>query len=244
MGIRLLPLIVVVALLMLGLKMFDMFGQGTELSNLLLVAETRAKEEPAKEEKPEDKKEEDKKEDKKEEKTEAKPEGGSHNKPKEKSPEAPAEEAKDLKQEQPQYSPKELELLQNLTKRREELDARERDIAVQGAVLKAAAAKMEERVAELKKLEAEATDILKQYQEKEDKKIKSLVRIYENMKPKDAARIFEKMEMPVLLEVVSHMKEAKAAPILAKMDPKNAKEVTTELAGRRRLPDPDNSYKN
>ena len=53
------------------------------------------------------------------------------------------------------------------------------------------------------------------------------------MKPKDAARIFEELDLEVLLQVVQRMKEAKVAPILAAMDPKRATEVTTRLAERR-----------
>ena len=77
----------------------------------------------------------------------------------------------------------------------------------------------------------------KLYDEKEQEKIRSLVKIYENMKPKDAARIFEEIDMDVLLDVVDKMKEKKIAPILAKMNATRAKEITTELAERRKLPE-------
>ena len=58
------------------------------------------------------------------------------------------------------------------------------------------------------------------------------------MKPKDAARIFEELDMEVLLEVIERMKERKTAPILAQMNPQRAKTVTLELAQRRELPLP------
>lgn len=64
------------------------------------------------------------------------------------------------------------------------------------------------------------------------------MKIYEAMKPKEAARIFEKLDMPVLLDVVERMKERKASAVLAKMDPTKAKSVTLELAQRRDLPVP------
>ena len=59
------------------------------------------------------------------------------------------------------------------------------------------------------------------------------MKIYENMKPKDAARIFEELDMAVLLDVIERMKERKTAPILAQMNPKRAKAITLELAKRR-----------
>src|SRR3546814_17091245 len=63
--------------------------------------------------------------------------------------------------------------------------------------------------------------------------MQSLVKIYESMKPKDAARIFEELDMEVLLEVVERMKERKTAPILAEMNPERAKTGTPELDQRR-----------
>ena len=54
--------------------------------------------------------------------------------------------------------------------------------------------------------------------------------------PGDAARIFEALEMPVLLDVIERMREGKSAPILAAMDPLKAKEVTASLVERRALP--------
>src|SRR3546814_19626533 len=70
----------------------------------------------------------------------------------------------------------------------------------------------------------------------------SLVKIYESMKPKDAARIFEHLDMEVLLEVVERMKERKTAPILAELDPERASTVTLELAKLRELHMPRPSF--
>ena len=62
------------------------------------------------------------------------------------------------------------------------------------------------------------------------------MKIYENMKPKDAARIFEQLEIDVLLLIAERMREARIAPILAKMSPAKAKAITVELATRRPIP--------
>jgi flagellar motility protein MotE (MotC chaperone) len=53
------------------------------------------------------------------------------------------------------------------------------------------------------------------------------------MKPKDAATIFNDLAMPVLLQVLDRMKDAKAAAIMAAMNPDKARDVTTELAQMR-----------
>ena len=84
-------------------------------------------------------------------------------------------------------------------------------------------------------MKKEVAALLAQYNEKEDAKIHSLVKIYENMKAKDAARIFDEVEMPILLLVIDKMSEKKIAPILAEMEPKKAKQITVMLAEQRRV---------
>ena len=132
----------------------------------------------------------------------------------------------------------EIELLQALAKRRETIDLREREVESREALLAAAETRIEEKIASLETLQARIEALLVQYDEQEERQITSLVKIYEAMKPKEAARIFEKLDMPVLLDVVERMKERKASAVLAKMDPAKAKSVTLELAQRRDLPVP------
>jgi flagellar motility protein MotE (MotC chaperone) len=54
------------------------------------------------------------------------------------------------------------------------------------------------------------------------------------MKPQEAARIFEQMDLITLVEMVERMSERKVAPVLAQMNPVRAKQVTTELSKRRK----------
>ena len=135
----------------------------------------------------------------------------------------------------PEFSKSEMDVLQELSKRREELDEREKDISLRENSLQVVQKNIEEKVETLKGLQDQLKDIVAQYEAKEDEKIKSLVKVYEAMKPQDAAKIFEQLQMSVLIEVAVHMKEAKLAQILAKMDPYKAKELTMELANRRKI---------
>ena len=79
----------------------------------------------------------------------------------------------------------------------------------------------------------------------EEERLTSLVKIYENMKPKEAATIFNTLDLDVLLAVVGRMNERKTSPILAAMDPDKARIVTIKLAEQRKLPQaaPDSSDK-
>jgi flagellar motility protein MotE (MotC chaperone) len=132
----------------------------------------------------------------------------------------------------------ELDVLQKLQERRGQIDNREKDIERREALLKAAEDQIDRKVAELKSLQHTIEGLLRQYNDQEDNKMRSLVKIYENMKPKEAAKIFEQLDMEILLEVVERMKEQKVAPILAEMDPAKARTVTAELAQRRQMPVP------
>lgn len=137
----------------------------------------------------------------------------------------------------PHFTPEEVEILQRLSERRQQLDKREQDLLMKENVLNATEMKINKKLGELAALKSQVDELLKNYEEKENTKISKLVKIYINMKPKEAALIFERTELPVLLEVLSQMPEKKAAPILAKMDPQYAKDVTTALALRKRLPE-------
>jgi len=129
----------------------------------------------------------------------------------------------------------ETQVLQSLVARRGELEQRENDISLKEASLLVIEKNIDKKVTELKSLQKELGKIMEQYQVKENEKITSLVKVYESMKPAEAAKIFEQLQMSILVEVADNMKEAKLGQILAKMDAYKAKEITVELAGRRRI---------
>ena len=133
------------------------------------------------------------------------------------------------------FTPVEIDLLQNLVRRREELDRWEKNIEIKESALDATEKRVNEKITQIEAMKKEVTALLSEYNEKEDAKILSLVKIYENMKPKDAARIFDEVDMPILLLVIDKMPEKKTAPILALMDPKKAKQITVQLAEQRKL---------
>jgi flagellar motility protein MotE (MotC chaperone) len=133
------------------------------------------------------------------------------------------------------YSQADVDVLQKLAQRRTELENWANDLTMREQLLKAAEGKVEDRVSELKTVQTSIKGLLRQYDQEQENKLKSLVKVYETMKPKDAARIFEELDMDVLLDVVERMKETKLSPILAAMNPDKAKTVTVELAQRRKM---------
>jgi len=133
----------------------------------------------------------------------------------------------------------EIEVLQKLTARRKILVQREKELLVRAGLLEAAERRLDRKVQELQTLKTTISSLIITFDEQQDAKLKSLVKIYENMKPKDAARIFEDLELDTLLEVAERMKERKLAPVMAKMNPVKAREMTVELRRLRQLPTAD-----
>ena len=136
------------------------------------------------------------------------------------------------------FSENEIKILQQLAKRREIIEARLEELNVREGLLGAAEKRIDKKIQEMKNLELAIKKLIKTHDDQEDLKIQSLVKIYENMKPKDAARIFGELDINTLLKVAERMKERKLAPIMAKMNPERAKEMTVALTKLRNLPMP------
>ena len=136
----------------------------------------------------------------------------------------------------PALTEEEIVVLQKLAARRDALDAREHELELRENLLAAAEKRIDGKLAELKKVQGAVSGLLQKHDDEEETKLKQLVKMYEIMKPKEAAAIFEKLEMPVLLDVVERMREQKSGPIIAKMDPTKAEKLTAALADRRTLP--------
>lgn len=123
-------------------------------------------------------------------------------------------------------------VLERLQDRRKELEARQRELEIRENLLKSTEKKLEQRSEELKTIQAKATESGRKKGEAESEQYKGLVTMYENMKPKDAAKILDRLEMKVLYEVVSKINPRKMADILAQMSPEVAEKLTVEIAAR------------
>lgn len=124
----------------------------------------------------------------------------------------------------------EQQLLERLVTRRSELEQYEQELALRASIVDAAEKRIEERSSTLEALEAQISSLVDQRQEMEAGQFASIVAMYENMRPKDAANIFNNLDMPVLLQVAKTMSPRKMAPILAAMEAPRAQELTVQMA--------------
>jgi flagellar motility protein MotE (MotC chaperone) len=149
---------------------------------------------------------------------------------------AAAPDAKSATKDPLLLSPAEIEVLQELSARRAQLDRRAGEIDQQQVVLQAAEKRIDEKIAKLEAIQKSVQATVDKQNAADDARTQSLVKIYETMKPADAAQILGQLDMPILLQMLSRMKEAKTAPILAAMDPTKAEAITTAMAKRQNPP--------
>jgi flagellar motility protein MotE (MotC chaperone) len=123
-------------------------------------------------------------------------------------------------------------ILGRLQDRRKELETRSRELDMRESLLKATEKRLDAKVAELKDMEARVNTAIGIRDKAEAQRFKSVVAMYETMKSKDAARILERLDMKILVDVVTEIKPAKMSEILAQMTPEAAERLTIELARR------------
>jgi flagellar motility protein MotE (MotC chaperone) len=134
-------------------------------------------------------------------------------------------------QNQP-VSASERAILERLQSRRQELEARAREVDIRESLLKAAEKRIESKVEELKAVESRITTATGQKAETDAARFKGIITMYEGMKPKDAAKVFDRLEMSVLFEIASQIAPRKMSDILGLMAPEAAERLTVEMARR------------
>ncbi|KQY75321.1 MotE family protein [Brevundimonas sp. Root1423] len=129
-------------------------------------------------------------------------------------------------------SPAELRILQSLSGRRTELDARDADLAAMLPLMATAEQKLDAKVAALEAVKAEVRVLLGQVSEQEKAENDRLVAVYSAMRPKEAARVFATLDDDVRLPVAAAMRPRSLAAIMAQMEPAAARVLTEKLAHR------------
>ena len=163
--------------------------------------------------------------------------GSTHGAPKE-APKPAAPETKmegtpvKMDEAQPQVSASERAILERLQARRQEIESRQREIDIRESLLKSAEKRIESKVEEMKAVESRITATQAEQKAAEAQRLKGLVTMYEGMKPKDAARVFDRLEMGVLIEIASAIAPRKMSDILGLMSSEAAERLTVEMARR------------
>ncbi|MDH2313779.1 MotE family protein [Methylobacterium brachiatum] len=150
--------------------------------------------------------------------------------PAEKTPEPPAPESAKAGS----GSPTERALLEKLGARRDALRQRNDELELREKMLNEAERKLETGLGDLKQAEEKVDAAAKAREEAEKQGLKNIVTMYETMKPKDAARVFDRLGHDVLVPIVLAMNPRKMSEVLSAMQPEAAERLTVTLANRAR----------
>lgn len=129
----------------------------------------------------------------------------------------------------------ERELLESLGQRRDELDARQRELDMRESLLSTAEKKLDARIGDLKAIEGRISAGDRSKPGGGAETARNLVTMYEAMKPKEAARVFDRLSQDILVPMVLQMNARKMAEVLAAMSPEAAQKLTVALAARARM---------
>ncbi len=123
-------------------------------------------------------------------------------------------------------------LLERLQERRQELDKRARELDIREGLIGEAEKRVDAKLAAIKDGEAYLATAAQKKDVAEAARFKGLITMYETMKPRDAAKIFDRLEVGVLLEMASLINPRSMSEILAQMSADRAEQLTVELANR------------
>jgi flagellar motility protein MotE (MotC chaperone) len=133
-------------------------------------------------------------------------------------------------------SQSEVEVLQALQARRQSLDQRATQMETQDDLMTAASQRLDQRIAELHRLQDTVNGLLGQLDAAQETRINGLVDVYTRMRAKDAATVFDGLDDNTLVQVAGRMRNQNLAEVMGKMNPERARHLTQMLADRARPP--------
>ena len=138
----------------------------------------------------------------------------------------------------------ELDLLFKLNKRRKEIMAKTKKIEEKKHAMGALHKTLDEKITILRRLKKDVDGALRNSKNREQKNIEKLVIMYETMKPKSAAAIFNGLNVQLVYLIMERMQRNKASLILASMRPERARMITQKLALERNVDKSLQKYRN
>lgn len=120
-----------------------------------------------------------------------------------------------------------------LQSRKVELDQREEELKRKELAIQEKEVALEKRLKELEEMRGKISAILEERTKTDEKKIETLVQVYTNMKPPQAAKVFETLDEDLAVELLGRMKKKSAADIMNLLKPEKAQLFSERIAGYR-----------
>lgn len=131
-------------------------------------------------------------------------------------------------------SNQDLSYYSKLNEKQQELDLKEKELNELEEELHKQKLEVENRIQHLEKTRDQIAGVLKERMEVDQQKVKTLVELYSNMKPQQAAKVIGTLNEDLAIEVVGQMKKKNAAEIMNLLEPSKAQTITEKFAGYKR----------
>lgn len=120
-----------------------------------------------------------------------------------------------------------------LAERKKQLDQREEELNKVAAQIEKQKAEIAEKLNQLEETRQKISAALAERIKADDGKVDVLVQMYTNMKPAQAAKVFESLDEDLVIEILSRMKKKNAADILNLIKPDKAQIFAERYTGYR-----------
>ncbi len=132
------------------------------------------------------------------------------------------------------------EIMRTLAQERAQIEEQRQSLDTKLAEVALAREKLGIEKAALMSLQDELEALLGKVEAAQTDDLNRLISFYQNMKPADAARIMDDMDIETTIMILGTMKPRVAAPILAKMSPVRTRAVSKIILERSQLPGDQN----
>lgn len=126
-----------------------------------------------------------------------------------------------------------MEILETVKKRNEELDAKSAALDEREKQLNMLQMTIEQKLQRMADVQKKIEELLTAREDLIDRSIKHLIKVYSSMKPTEAASLMEKLDEDLSIQILSKMKGKNAAKILEKMNVGIASSLSDKIAKRK-----------
>lgn len=144
--------------------------------------------------------------------------------------EAAQEQPAPAQANQAALGPGQLELLRSIEAQKRKLDQREQELERRAQELAQLKGLIDEQMVKLEDLRQAFEAQVAAEEERQNKRIKHLVALYSNMKPKAAAEVIQKMDVELAVDIFRQMRGREAGKILANVAPDKASLISQMLS--------------
>lgn len=132
------------------------------------------------------------------------------------------------------YTTDELNHFARLNERKTELDQREQELNRMEDELLKQREVLEKKMVELDETRRKISSVLEERVQIDEKKVETLVQLYSNMKPQQAAKVIETIDEDLAVQILGRMKKKSAADIMNLLKAEKAQVISEKYAGFKR----------